>query len=38
MLLPTTTTAKPSISITKPKPTAKCPTTASTTFAKPNTN
>jgi hypothetical protein len=31
MLLPATTTAKPSI----PKPTTKCPTTASTAFAKP---
>jgi hypothetical protein len=38
MLLPTTTTAKPSIPIPKPKPTTKCPTTASTAFAKPNTN
>jgi hypothetical protein len=38
MLLPTTTTAKPSIPITKPKPTTKCPTTAATTFAKPITN
>jgi hypothetical protein len=32
MLLPTTTAAKPSIPITKP--TTKCPTAASTAFAK----
>jgi hypothetical protein len=38
MLLPTTTTAKSSIPITKPKPTAKCTATASTAFAKPITN
>jgi len=34
MLLPTTTTAKPSISIAKPKPTTKCSITASTAFTK----
>jgi hypothetical protein len=40
MLLPTTTTAKPTISISKSltKPTTKCTTTASTAFAKPITD
>jgi hypothetical protein len=38
MLLPTTTTAKPSIPSTKSKPTTKCTTTASTAIPKSITN